>query len=86
MNFPKIGFGTWRLSEGDESYNSVKNALRAGYRLIDTAKIYGNEKSVGAAIKDSKIPRSEIFLTTNSGLVTWATSPHFTLLVTACLA
>ncbi len=61
---PAIGFGTWQLSEGREVEESVENALEAGYRLIDTAKIYDNENGVGKAIAGSKVPRSEIFLTT----------------------
>lgn len=61
---PIIGLGTWESKDGDEAYNAVKWALEIGYRHIDTAAIYGNEESVGRAIKDSKIPREEIFLTT----------------------
>ena len=61
---PKIGFGTWLIPNGDEAYNSVLTAIKAGYRHIDTAKVYGNEASVGKAIKDSGIARDEIFLTT----------------------
>jgi diketogulonate reductase-like aldo/keto reductase len=61
---PKIGFGTWQISNGDDAYNSVKMALDNGYRHIDTARVYGNEESVGKAIKDSGIAREEIFLTT----------------------
>lgn len=64
MKLPPIGFGTWQLADGDEAYSSVKNALETGYRLIDTAKIYGNEHSAGKAINESKVPRSEIYLTT----------------------
>lgn len=56
---PAIGFGTWNL-QGSE----VKTALQAGYRLIDTARIYGNEHSVGQAIRDSDVHRGDIFLTT----------------------
>jgi diketogulonate reductase-like aldo/keto reductase len=63
-NIPKIGFGTWQSKEGDVAYNAVLSALKAGYRHIDTARVYGNEGSVGRAIKDSLIPREEIFLTT----------------------
>jgi diketogulonate reductase-like aldo/keto reductase len=59
-----IGFGTWQAEDGDEAKNSVAEALKAGYRLIDTAKIYGNEKSVGQAIKESGVHRDEIFVTT----------------------
>jgi len=61
---PKIGFGTWQTPDGDVAYNSVLSALRTGYRHIDTARVYGNEASVGRAIKDSGVPREEIFLTT----------------------
>ncbi|QOL25808.1 2,5-didehydrogluconate reductase DkgB [Thalassotalea sp. LPB0316] len=63
MKIPAMGFGTFRL-EGDVAYQSVLTALRAGYRHIDTAQIYGNEVEVGKAIADSGIARSEIFLTT----------------------
>ncbi len=61
---PKIGFGTWQIKEGDDGYRSTLYALKVGYRHIDTAAAYGNEKSVGRAIKDSGIPRQDIFVTT----------------------
>jgi len=61
---PKIGFGTWQAPDGEVAYNAVLSALKAGYRHIDTARVYGNEASVGRAIKDSGISREEIFLTT----------------------
>jgi len=61
---PKIGFGTWQIPNGDEAYNATLFALKAGYRHIDTARVYGNEESVGKAIRDSGIAREEIFLTT----------------------
>ncbi|WP_353989971.1 aldo/keto reductase [Pediococcus argentinicus] len=63
VKIPVVGFGTWQSADGDEAYNSVKAALEAGYRHIDTAAAYGNEDSVGKAIKDSGIPRQDIFLT-----------------------
>ena len=50
---PKIGFGTWLLEEGDKCYHAVTDALRLGYRHIDTARAYHNEASVGRAIRDS---------------------------------
>lgn len=62
IKIPCVGFGTWQ-STGKEAYDSVKEALKIGYRHIDTASIYGNEKEVGAAVKNSKIPREEIFIT-----------------------
>jgi diketogulonate reductase-like aldo/keto reductase len=63
LEIPLFGFGTWDLRR-QTAYNSVKWALEKGYRLIDTASFYGNEKWVGKAIKDSNIEREEIFLTT----------------------
>ena len=63
---PKIGFGTWLLKEDDECYNAVADALRLGYRHIDTARAYYyNEASVGRAVRDSGIPREEIYLTSS---------------------
>ncbi len=63
VEIPIIGLGTWILS-GKQAYQSVLWALEAGYRLIDTATIYGNERKIGDAIIDSKMPRDEIFVTT----------------------
>lgn len=64
FKIPGFGFGTWQLSEGDEVIGAVTAALKAGYRLIDTAKIYQNEEGVGEAVKRSGVDRSEIFITT----------------------
>lgn len=61
---PVIGFGTWQVKDGDEAYSSVLEALKSGYIHIDTAAVYGNEESVGRAIKDSGIPREKLFITT----------------------
>ena len=61
---PVIGFGVFRIPEGQEVINAVKWALEAGYRHIDAAMIYKNEEGVGKAIKESGIPREEIFITT----------------------
>lgn len=60
---PIVGLGTW-LSSSEDVYNAVLTALKNGYRHIDTAMIYRNEESIGKAIKDSGIPREEIFVTT----------------------
>jgi diketogulonate reductase-like aldo/keto reductase len=60
---PILGFGTWRLS-GESAARAVGWALEAGYRHIDTATMYGNEKQVGAAIRDSGLSREQIFVTT----------------------
>jgi diketogulonate reductase-like aldo/keto reductase len=64
LEIPKVGFGTWQSKDGEEAYNAVKWALEAGYRHIDTAEGYHNEESVGQAIKDSGIPRDQIYVTT----------------------
>jgi glycerol 2-dehydrogenase (NADP+) len=60
---PAIGLGTWQ-SKPNEVRNAVCVALKAGYRHIDTALAYGNEKEVGEGIKDSGVPREEIWITT----------------------
>lgn len=60
---PLLGFGTFAAT-GSEIYRAVREALDAGYVHIDTAYIYGNEKEVGAAIKDSGLPREALFITT----------------------
>lgn len=63
VKIPQVGLGTWK-AKGKACYQAVQYALAEGYRLVDTAKIYGNEKQVGRAIRDSNVPRDEIFLTT----------------------
>jgi diketogulonate reductase-like aldo/keto reductase len=62
-NIPVLGLGTWTLL-GDQCRTLVEVALAAGYRHIDTARMYDNEEAVGAGIKASAVPRDEIFLTT----------------------
>lgn len=64
VTIPELGFGTWQTPDGDVAVASVKKALEVGYRHIDTAQGYKNEASVGQAIKESSIPREELFLTT----------------------
>lgn len=61
---PKVGFGTWQTPDGDVAESSVMAALKAGYRHIDTAAIYGNEESVGRGIAKSGVARDELFVTT----------------------
>ena len=63
VGIPKVGFGTWQIPNGQTTYNAVTNALNEGYRHIDTALAYGNEESVGKAIRDSKVDRKDIFVT-----------------------
>lgn len=64
VEIPVVGFGVFKAQPGEETENAVRWALESGYRHIDTAMAYHNEESVGKAIKESGIPREEIFLTT----------------------
>lgn len=63
MRVPALGLGTWQM-EGLTCRRAVEEALRLGYRHIDTAQLYGNEEEVGRALRGSGVPRGEIFLTT----------------------
>ncbi|MEO7092441.1 MAG: aldo/keto reductase [Polyangiales bacterium] len=63
-NIPQVGLGVYQAPVGATTRDAVTAALRAGYRHIDTARIYQNEADVGAAIKSSGIPREDIFVTT----------------------
>ena len=63
-SIPVLGFGVWQVPEGDECERAVSWALELGYRHIDTAQAYGNERSVGRALRASGIPREEVFITT----------------------
>lgn len=64
VKMPWLGLGVWQVDDGREVMHSVDAAIKAGYRSIDTAAVYGNETGVGEAIKESGIPRGEIFITT----------------------
>jgi 2,5-diketo-D-gluconate reductase A len=61
---PLLGFGVFQMRDAEECERSVSDAIRTGYRLIDTAASYGNEEAVGNAIKQSGVPREELFVTT----------------------
>ena len=64
LQMPWLGFGVWQVKDGEEVQKAVRQALEIGYRSIDTAAVYGNERGVGQALRESGIPREEIFLTT----------------------
>ncbi|WP_172844389.1 aldo/keto reductase [Tumebacillus algifaecis] len=64
VQMPWLGLGVFKTAEGEEVENSVRYALEAGYRHIDTAAIYGNEAGVGQAVKASGLAREELFITT----------------------
>src|SRR5260370_29072344 len=61
---PMLGLGVWQVPDGPACVNAVRWALELGYRHIDTAQAYGNERSVGIALRESGVPRDEVFLTT----------------------
>lgn len=61
---PMLGFGVFQIPDPEECERSVSDAIRTGYRLIDTAASYGNEESVGRAVAKSGVPRDELFITT----------------------
>jgi diketogulonate reductase-like aldo/keto reductase len=61
---PVLGLGVWQMAAGSETEQAVEWALEAGYRHIDTASLYRNEQSVGAALRQSGLPREQVFVTT----------------------
>lgn len=62
-SIPTLGFGTWKISDG-EAARLVRFAIESGYRLIDTAALYDNERGVGEGVRTSGVPREELFVTT----------------------
>ncbi|MEK3757992.1 aldo/keto reductase [Paenibacillus sp. FSL R7-0337] len=64
VEMPWFGLGVFKVQEGQEVIDSVKAAIKAGYRSIDTAAVYGNEEGVGQAIRESGVSREELFITT----------------------
>ena len=64
VKMPWLGLGVFKTQDGEEVINAVKDAVAAGYRSIDTAAVYQNEKGVGQAIRECGIPRHELFITT----------------------
>ncbi|WP_157764198.1 aldo/keto reductase [Paenibacillus borealis] len=64
VEMPWFGLGVFKVQEGQEVVDSVKAAIKAGYRSIDTATVYGNEEGVGQAIRESGVAREELFITT----------------------
>ncbi|MED4727293.1 aldo/keto reductase [Aneurinibacillus migulanus] len=64
VKMPRVGLGVWKSKEGSEVENAVKAAIKAGYRSIDTAAVYGNETGVGKALQECGVPREELFITT----------------------
>ncbi|MBN6203123.1 aldo/keto reductase [Staphylococcus saprophyticus] len=63
LQLPVLGFGVYQISNSEEAIQSVKTAIKSGYRHIDTAAVYMNEREVGQAIKESEVPREDLFIT-----------------------
>ena len=63
-SIPRVGLGVWQAPPGHVTRQAVTTALEVGYRHFDTARVYGNEADVGAAVRDSGVPRGEVFVTT----------------------
>lgn len=63
VTIPKVGFGTWQMPDNARTQRAVEDALAIGYRHIDTAYVYGNERSVGRALRASGLKREEVFVT-----------------------
>jgi len=73
VSIPKLGLGTWRIEDG-RAAEVVREAVKVGYRHVDTAQAYGNERGVGEGLRGSGVPREEIFVTTkiDAGIKTYA--------------
>src|SRR5581483_10196528 len=63
-SIPQLGLGVWQTPRGDVTREAVASALRLGYRHVDTARIYGNERDVGMGVRQSGVPREQVFVTT----------------------
>lgn len=66
VRMPLLGFGVFQIPDAEECEQAVFEALQAGYRMIDTASVYGNEEAVGKVIVRSGLPREEVFVTTKA--------------------
>jgi diketogulonate reductase-like aldo/keto reductase len=82
VQMPAFGLGTYLIGSGGDAVQVVLWALEAGYRLVDTATLYGNEREVGQAVKRSGLPREEVFVTTKL----WNTDHGYDKAISACRA
>lgn len=81
---PAIGFGTFQIPSDGSTYKAVSEALKIGYRHIDTAVAYFNEAEVGKAIKDSGIPRDQVWVTSKLWLQDFGYEPAKKQLICRC--
>lgn len=77
---PAIGFGTWKLKNNEETVEIIKEAINCGYRHIDTASAYGNEETIGKAIKETNVDRKDLFITGKL----WNDDRGYENIITAC--
>ncbi|MDR1616445.1 MAG: aldo/keto reductase [Syntrophomonadaceae bacterium] len=82
VRIPVVGFGTWQTPGGETAVSAVKEAIKAGYSHIDTAAFYGNEESVGQAVKESGAKREDLFITTKL----WNSDHGYEATLKACAA
>jgi len=80
VTIPRLGLGCYQLPDGPPALHAVDYALEVGYRHLDTARMYGNESSVGEAVRNSFVPREEIFITTKL----WNDDHGYDRAITAC--
>ncbi|HEY7228626.1 MAG TPA: aldo/keto reductase [Nitrososphaeraceae archaeon] len=80
VEIPRLGLGVYQTPSGETTFRSVRYAFKIGYRHIDTASLYGNERDVGRAVLESGIPREEIFVTTK----VWNTNQGYDPTIRAC--
>jgi len=80
VKMPCVGYGTWQTPDGEVTRNCVYEAIKAGYRHIDTAAAYGNEASVGQGVRDAGVAREELFLTTKH----WISDRGYEKTIAAC--
>lgn len=80
VKMPCVGYGTWQTPDGEITRKCVCDAIKAGYRHIDTAAAYGNEASVGEGIRDAGVAREELFVTTKH----WISDRGYEKTITAC--
>jgi len=84
LKMPMEGFGVFKVTDKEECKQSILTTIRTGYRLIDTAAVYGNEDSVGEAVREGLCTRTELFITSklwiqdmaNQQMATAASMPH----------
>ena len=65
---PQLGLGVYKMTEPEKAFESIAYAIKTGYRAIDTAAIYQNEKETGDAVRHSSVPREELFITSKVGI------------------